>query len=166
MLSRMMLVAGFGVALLVVGCGPPSSDQAIADVNKTNMHRLSNLYVRYQTQNRWKGPKDEATFKAYLAELPPNVLSRMGIEPGTTEELFTSQQDLAPLKIRYGVRGNARGSNEAIIFETDGGDDGRRVAFTSMKVEVIADEARYNGLLNGSVKESMSNVQKQPQAVQ
>ena len=166
MLSRLMLAAGVGVALLVVGCGPPSSDDAIADVNKTNLHRLSNLYVRYQTQHRWAGPKDEATFKAYINELSPAVLSRMGIDPATTDELFTSEQDLAPFEIRYGVRGSARGSNEAIIFERDGSGEGRRVAFTSSKVETIADEARYKGLLDGSLKEPLSSMKQQPEAVQ
>ena len=154
-----LLLLALIAAPFVVGCsGGRSPEQAIADANKTNCHRLINLYVRFQTQNRWNGPKDEAEFKAYIADMEPTMLSRMGIEPGETEGLFTSQVDQAPFKIRYGVRGSARGSNEAVIFETEGAEGTYRIGFTSSKIEEVSDKARYDGLLDGSIREKLEVV--------
>lgn len=154
-----LLLFAASLTILAAGCGGGSSpEQAIANSNKTNCHRLVNLYVRYQTQNRWNGPKDEATFKAYIADLEPTILNRMGIDPATTDSLFTSSVDQSPFKIRYGVRGSARGSNEAVIFESSGSNGVFRVGFTSSKVEEVSDKSRYDGLLSGSITEPLTVV--------
>lgn len=138
--------------VLLVGCtGGSSVDQSIANTNKSNMERLANLYVRFQTQNNWRGPKDEAEFKEYLNSVPGTTLERMGVT-GSIEDLFVSESDDAPFKIRYGVRGSARGTNDAIIFEQEGDGGKRRVGFTSRNIEEVEDDARYNGLLDGSIK--------------
>lgn len=147
-----------GLVLVASGCGGSGRDQSIADSNSTNLHRLSNLYVRFQTQHRWNGPKNEAEFKQFINEMDPAGLTRMGVEPGSTDSIFVSEIDNAPFTIRYGTRGSARGSNEAIIFETDGKRGKWRVGFTSSKVEEIEDENRYRGLLDGSLKEPLMAV--------
>ena len=156
MVSR-ILVPGLLLisALTLVGCGKMSPNDAIASVNKTNVHRLANLYVRFQTEHRWAGPKDEEELRAYIDQLDPMVLERMGIDPTTTDDLFQSEIDGEPFKIRYGVRGNARGSNEAVVFESTGKGGVRRVGFTSTKVEEVDDDARYQGLLDGSIREPL-----------
>lgn len=143
-------------AVSMSGCGGGSSpDQMIADSNKTNLHRLSNLYVRFQTTHRWKGPKDEAEFKAFINELPESTLTRMGIDPSAREGLFVSETDGAAFKIRYGVAGSARGSNDAVVFESEGSGGVWRVGFTSMQVEEVNDQNRYDGLLSGKIKEPL-----------
>lgn len=140
----------------MTGCGGRSADQAIADTNPTNLHRLANLYVRFQTTHRWKGPKDEAEFKAFINELPAPTLTRMGVDPAGIEDLFVSENDNAPFKIRYGVPGNARGSNDAVVFEAAGKSGLYRVGFTSMRVEEVEDQERYNGLFSGQIKEPLT----------
>ncbi|MEL7498469.1 MAG: hypothetical protein AAFN77_12730 [Planctomycetota bacterium] len=148
----------FALTLTLAGCtGGSSPEQSIADSNQTNCHRLVNLYVRFQTQHRWNGPKDEAEFKAYINEQEPVILSRMGVDASDVESLFVSEVDNAPFVIRYRVRGSARGSNEAVVFEKDGSGGVYRVGFTSSKVEEIEDQARYKGLLDGSIKEPLTS---------
>jgi hypothetical protein len=140
----------------LLGCGANTADESIAEVNKTNLQRLANLYVRYQTQHQWQGPPSEEVFRQYIADTAPTTLERMGVDPAEVDQLFVSQVDDQPFKIRYGVPGNSRGSNDAIVFEVEGSDGVRRVGFTSMKVEDVEDDSRYAGLMDGSIKEPLT----------
>jgi hypothetical protein len=142
-----LMISGF------TGCGGgESGDARIAAVNKDNMERLINLYNRFQMQNKFKGPKDEAEFVEFIDGLSEKTLTRMGIEPGSTKDLLVCERDNQPFKIRYGVRGNSRGSNEAIIFEETGVDGVRIVGFTSMAKEEVDVASRYSDLFSGAVK--------------
>ncbi len=150
------------VLCLVAGCGRGSIDDSIAAVNETNLQRLSNLYVRYQTQHQWQGPPSEEVFRQYITDQAPNTLERMGIDSGSVADLFVSQVDNQPFQIRYGIPGNARGTNDAIVFEVEGRNGVRRVGYTSMKVEDVEDQQRYDGLLDGSIKEPLSGPANSP----
>lgn len=141
-LSRLALAAGL-VAL--AGCSGDNSAQLVGDMNKSNIQRLANLYAGFQNMVSAAGPKDEAEFKAFVSAYAPDKLEMMGVKPGETESLFTSDRDGAPFKVRYKVAGG-RGAVAPVVFETVGKDGTKQVGYTGGKVEDV-DNATYQRLL-------------------
>ena len=118
-LTRLVVLGGCVVAGLFVGCSSGSDpDSAIASVNKTNIQRLANLYLTYQSLHEWHGPADEAQFKTFLHGFNAHMLSRIGVDPNALDQLFVSERDGQPFKIRYGVQGSSMGSSAPVIFES------------------------------------------------
>jgi hypothetical protein len=135
--------------VFLTGCGKSTDpDSAIAAANQQNIQRLANLYFAYQMKHEWHGPPDEPAFKQFLRAYSPAKLTRIGIDPHAIDELFVSERDGQPFKIRYGVRGSAMGSSEPVIFEADGVDGRRNVGFLNM-VQREVDDAEYNDLWAG-----------------
>jgi hypothetical protein len=134
----------FGLAL--IGCRDSVSNQ-VASMNKSNIQRLSNLYAGHQNMMGGKGPKDEASFKNWVKEYDKAKLEMMGIDPNKTDDLFKSERDGEPFKIRFNV-GGGRGSVAAVVFEQTGKDGKRQVGFTGGNVEEV-DDAKYKELLTG-----------------
>jgi hypothetical protein len=142
----LVVLGGWVVAGLFVGCSSRSDpDSAIAAVNKTNIQRLANLYLTYQSLHEWHGPKDEAQFKTFLRGYNAHMLGRIGVDPNALDPLFISERDAQPFKIRYGVQGSSRGSSAPVIFEAVGGGNGRLVGFLDMQQREV-DESEYNAL--------------------
>src|SRR4029079_17947099 len=109
-----------GCVLLAVlaasGCGGgDGKDAALARANSSNIQRLANLYIAFQTENEWRGPADEVKFKAFLHAINPEKLKRIGVDSQAIDALFVSERDGKPYKIRYGVKGSAMGSSEPVI---------------------------------------------------
>lgn len=134
-------------ALLGCGGGIDPND-AVARLNSTNMQRVANLYLTYQLEHDWRGPADEAQLKEFVRTYDPKRLERINVDPSKLDELFISERDGQPFKIRYGVPGNMMGSTEPVVFEATGVDGLRMVGFLSMEQrEVDSDE--YDALLAG-----------------
>jgi hypothetical protein len=132
---------------LLVGCigHTDNPDSAIASVNATNLQRLANLYFTYQSRHEWRGPANEAEFKSFLRGYNPRKLTRIGVDPNAIDELFISERDGEPFKIRYGVVGSAMGCNEPVIFEATGDGERRLVGFLNMQQREV-DQSEYNSL--------------------
>jgi hypothetical protein len=143
-----VIAAVLMVGVALSGCGQADPDAAIAKVNETNLQRVANLYFTYQMKHNWRGPADEASFKKFLREYNPRKLERIGVDPAAIDELFISQRDGEPFKIRYGLKGSAMGSSEPVVFESMGVDGQRRVGFLNMEQRDV-DEAEYNALWSG-----------------
>ncbi len=132
----------------LAGCGSGATpESAIADANQSNIQRLANLYMMYQVQHKFQGPKDETEFKTFLRGIDPEVLKPMGIEPDGIDELFICEQDREPFQIRYGVASGPRGSKEAVIFQKTGSSGKRMVAFLNM-VQREVEDAEYESLFS------------------
>jgi hypothetical protein len=132
----------------ITGCGSGNNpDAALANANKTNMQRLTNLYVMYQMKNGFKGPKDEATFKAFLKKAKSESLVSMGVDPDSIDDLFICERDGEPFNIRYGVPTTSRGSKEPVVFQKTGSGGERMVGFLNM-VQREVEDAEYDSLLN------------------
>lgn len=133
----------------LTGCGDTvDPNDAVAHANSTNIQRLVNLYITYQTEHDWRGPANEQEFKDFIRGYNPQKLARVGVDPAQIEELFVSERDGQPFKIRYGVVGSMMGSTEPVVFETEGIDGQRMVGFLNMEQrEVGSDE--YDLLLAG-----------------
>lgn len=143
------LVAIVCVGLLTVtGCGGLSQDDAVGQQNDTNIKRLSNLYYRFQSAHSWNGPESEEEFREYVKnDVPEFIKERIGFT--TVDELFVSQRDGEPFKIRLEVAGSARGCNEPAIFEAVGVGGKRNVGFLNMLQREV-DEQEYNNLWEGN----------------
>ena len=132
----MVLASGF-----LLGCGSGNDpNQAIANANKSNIQRLSNLYVMYQMNNKFRGPKDEAAFKAYIASADIESLESMGVDPNAVDDLFICESDGEPFNIRYNVPTGTRGSKEPVIFQKSGSGGRRMVGFLNMVQREVDDE--------------------------
>jgi hypothetical protein len=148
-LSTYRSLAALVAAITLTGCGgdtDPSS--AVAAANSSNIQRVTNLYLAYQTENGWVGPPDEAKFKEFIRGLPGPTLSRIGIDPAQIDGIFTSERDGQPFKIRYKVVGNMMGSTEPVVFEAEGVGGQRMVGFLNMTQREV-DAAEYDSLWAG-----------------
>lgn len=152
-LTRRARLAVFAAtAVLLAGCSSDTTSADVAAQNKSNIQRLANFYAGLQngyatSKGGGNGPKDEADFKEYIKSYPADKLKMMGVDAGKIDELFTSERDGKPFKIRYKV-GGGRGSVAPVIFEQDGKDGKKQVCFTGGKVEEV-DQATYDQYFAG-----------------
>jgi hypothetical protein len=132
---------------VLAGCGDNVAKQ-VGDMNKSNIQRISNLYAAFQnTKGGGRGPKDQAELAQFIKEFDPNKLQMMGVNANAIEQLFTSERDGKPFRVRYKV-GGGRGSVDPVTFEQEGKDGKKQVGFTGGKVEEV-DDARYQAYLSG-----------------
>src|SRR5579884_1909596 len=133
--------AGTAAVLLIglAGCGGNVGRQ-VADMNRSNAQRLANLYAAHQNYKGGQGPADEASFKQFIKDFDADKLKMMGVDPNNTDALFVSERDGQPFKIRYKV-GGGRGSVDPVVFEQQGKDGKKQVAFTGGKLEEVDDSA-------------------------
>lgn len=133
----------------VAGCSNgDNSESALANANGTNLQRLANLYIAYQTEHDWRGPQDEPAFKTFLKGVKAATLERIGIDPNQIDALFISERDGQPFKIRYGVAGSVMGSSEPVVFEATGDGTTRQVGFLNMQQRAV-DATEYDALWSG-----------------
>jgi hypothetical protein len=147
----MQAVKAIGCLLmaLVVGCNSEMDpSDALAKANGTNIQRLTNLYLAYQTENSWNGPPDEAKLKDFIRSIDPAKLKRVGVDAASIDAIFVSERDSQPFKVRYGVKGNVMGSTEPVVFEATGVDGKRQVGSLDMQRREV-DAAEYDQLWSG-----------------
>lgn len=114
-----------GIVVGVSGCGgsgtsdpKPALKAAVLRVNSTNSKRLATLYNRYHARF-FSGPRDENTFKKFIADRPVAELEELGASSGDINALFVSERDKQPFFIRYGLSlTDAR--FRAMVLETQG----------------------------------------------
>ncbi len=128
------LILGF-VACFVLGCGetPPG-----VKYNSTNVRRVRTAYNIYARLNNLKGPTSEEEFKEFMkSDLTAKIrLERIGVKVEDFDEIFISERDGKPFKVRYGLKGT---QDHAVVFEEEGVDGKRFIAFWD-PVEVDPDE--------------------------
>jgi hypothetical protein len=136
------------LTMSVVGCGDPRASE-VAAMNDSNIKRVVNLYGAFQVTHAWHGPKDEGELRDFVAGhgLPDKNFEMMGIDPKNLEAAFVSERDRKPFKVRYGVTGGP-GAVAALVFEEDGVNGKRNVAFNGPFVEEV-NANRYNDLWEG-----------------
>jgi hypothetical protein len=147
---------GFFSVLLICGLSLPgcsSKDPAtrIGEMNDTRIKQLANLYMAHQMRNGSNGPKDQTAFKSFVQNgMAPHRLEMMRVDPAKVDELFVSERDGQPFIIKYGQSGGIM-SKLPVVFEKEGQDGTRQVAFTNGQVEDV-DGARYQELLQSGKK--------------
>jgi hypothetical protein len=132
------------VLLGVVGCSQSSPANAIAAANDSNVKRLSNLYQSFASRNGWRGPQDEAEFKAFIREFPSHRLEMLGVDPAQIDALFVAERDGQPFQVKYGIS-TGLGAVIAIVFEQQGAEGTKVVGFTDGSIQTV-DESQYRKL--------------------
>ena len=127
------------VALAGCGRGPLGDEDLIKAANRSNIHRLTNLYSAFADQNRGVGPKDEKQFRGFVSKLSPERLDRMGINGAALDSLFVSERDSQPFEIKYGQKkpdgrsqtqgGGGAVPEVAVVLETAGVNGVRQAGF-------------------------------------
>lgn len=114
-----------GIVVGVIGCGgcgssdpKPALKAAVLRVNSSNSKRLATLYNRYHSRF-FSGPRDEATFKKFIADSPVAELEELGASTGDIDALFVSERDKRPFYIRYGLK-LTDSASRALVLETEG----------------------------------------------
>ena len=142
-------VVAFGIA---TGC-QPSPQQQVKDAYRAgfreNGRRVAVLYATFMGSptkpvsgpNGFSGPKDEAELRKFIAASSSEALEDMGIKSAESPELFTSERDGQPFRVRYGITGPTT-TTYAVLCEAKGV-NGRVKVFKSdgSSLEVAADEA-------------------------
>ena len=120
--------AGLSV-LLATGCGL-NSGPSLADFNDNNIKKLRGAYGMYLVAHNLQGPKSEQDFKEFLTTSPSAIarMAKMGVSEDKILDIFISERDGQPFKVRYGLQGLA---DYPIIFEAEGVDNKRFVAFST-----------------------------------
>lgn len=137
--------------VLASGCGAgDSADEMFADANDMNIKRVSSLYAVFQGQHKYKGPKDEAELKAFVAKQNKKHLARIGVNPDKLDQLFISERDDQPFKIRWELICMPRSAPKPIVFEQEGVNGKYMVAFSSYVCKEV-DKAEYDRLWEGEM---------------
>ncbi len=145
--AQLLAVVGAGLAAGLAGCSRNHAARDVAAMNTSNIQRLANMYAAFQNYKGGRGPTDETEFKAFVKNYDPNKLSMMQINANDIDGTFTSERDGKPFQVKYRV-GGGRGSVDPVIFEQEGKDGKKQVAFTGGKVDSV-DDATYQQLWAG-----------------
>lgn len=137
------LAAAAGIGLS--GCGGDGAREMIAANNDTNVKRLGTLYGLFHLRNEFRGPRDEAEFRAFIGGQDPARLALAGIDPAALDSVFVSERDRLPFRVRYGMNTRVRGPDLPVVFEESGRDGRRQVGFTGGAVQEV-EPAAYDSL--------------------
>jgi hypothetical protein len=148
--SRWLLLCGMLVVSMASGCSGSSPESTLASVNESNVQRLTNLYFAYQKKHNFNGPKDEQDFRQFVQGISTEKLQRIGVDPASIDGVFVSERDAQPFKIRYRVKGSMMGTQEPVVFESQGADGKRIVGFLDMTQREV-DAAEYDQLWGSKV---------------
>lgn len=137
------------LVVCTVGCGSSdNADDMLADMNDSNIKRVANAYSMFQFRNEMKGPKDEAALLAYLQGQDEGRLKRVGIDKSKLDELFLSERDKKKFQIRWGINTQVHAPPDPVVFEAEGVDGIRLIAFAGGDV-IEVDAAQYEKLWKG-----------------
>jgi hypothetical protein len=144
---RCLLLLPVAVAVAACGCSDGNLRRQVAAMNDSRIKQLANLFRFYQATNGWVGPKDESTLRTFVQSAPKKNLDMMGIDPAAFDQLLVSERDGKPFRVRWGVTIGPL-EEQAVVFEAEGREGKRLVAFTGAKSEEV-DADRYEALWNG-----------------
>ena len=119
-------------SLFGIGCSSsPDADKIFARNFDTRLRKLALLYSTFQVRNNWAGPADENEFRTYINGITDRRLERLEISKSEIDDLFVSERDGQPYRVRWKIAGGNGIPPRPILFETDGFDGKYMVGFTN-----------------------------------
>lgn len=137
---------------VVAGCQPPAEQQikdAFRREFRENGRRLAAFYSRFMSSptkpvsgpNGFSGPKEESELRSFIAASPSAALEEMGIKSAEAAELFMSERDGLPFRVRYGLKGSLS-TTYVVLCEAKGVNGHVKVFWIDgSSAEVAADKA-------------------------
>lgn len=146
------------LAVVSVGCsGPDPINEHVANLNKTNIQKVSSVYGLYAALKQNNGPESKEQLIDFImndSSIDRN-LNLMGIEREKVDQYFSSSVDQQEFKIRWGVQFNPDGAAIPLVFDTNGDDAGmRRVALSDGRVLEVESDSEYKKLFAGKISKS------------
>lgn len=140
-------VLATSLLVFISGCGHGDARTAnlekAREINKHNVAKLRSCIGLYCLRNEMKAPKSEKQLSSFLTSGKVNRnLERLDLTVDSVSDIFSSDRDGQPLKVRWGVR------TGPIAFETEGVDGIRLVAAHDKVLKVDSDE-EFDRLLRG-----------------
>ena len=137
--------------VMIAGCGGSNLPE-LSDLNNSNIRRVHSVYKIYMAAHEYKGPKSEQELKDHCANdnTAKVLIERMGLDPTQLDDIFVSERDGEPFKIRWGLSGVP---DHAIVFEAVGVEGKRLVAFAKPRE---LDATEYDGYWSGKIKPETS----------
>ncbi len=147
---KLEFVFAASLAIAICGCDSDSPQSLVEKANKTNIQKLANFYNQYQSTNSFVGPDSAETLRDYIEnDVPDFIKERIKMAPG--DDIFVSERDGKPFKIKFEVVGSGRGCTKPAIFEAEGVNGKFNVGFLNMITREV-DKEEYDKLWdeNGS----------------
>lgn len=138
---------------LFAGCGGADKAKDLAaELNKTNIQKVSNAFSLYGNMNNFKSPANKQELIDYIktGDGLDYSLEVMGIDKDSFQDMFVSSVDGEEFVIRYKARVTAMGGGVPIAFEKTGVNGIRRVGLSNGTV-IEADDKAYARLMKGKV---------------
>jgi hypothetical protein len=137
------------VLLLVIFCLGCGGGQKPGQVP---IRGLSVCYGQYQARNRGQAPPSEKDFKEFIQkQMTREFLEGFGASPEDLDKLFISPRDKEPYQVRYKALlrpPGPDGKGEIVIWEKEGVNGKRMVAYSTTKSDEI-DDATFKELMPG-----------------
>jgi hypothetical protein len=125
--------------LVLGGCSSNSVESQVAAMNSSNIKRVANVFAAWQNSHGGEGPKDLETLKTFTKGIPVDALQNMKIDTSNLDQVFVSERDGKPFKIKFGAVRPAMAPHIPIVFEADGVDGVKQVAWTNAAVQELND---------------------------
>lgn len=134
------------MAGLFVGCG--NGLPSMKEYNSLNIQKAHMFYRNYMAKHNMRGPANMNDLLEFLRTDNNGKLAvkRMEVDPDKLDEIFVSERDGEPFKIRWNLKGI---DDFPIVFEAYGVEDMRLVALTPVR-EV--DKEDWEGYWSGRLK--------------
>jgi hypothetical protein len=164
---KSILLATTAVTLLFAGlsftgCGGGADvGDLMKQGNSTNIRRVRNCYAMYADLNKYKGPASKEELLEFLKSNGGAMtrLERMGIPQEDLDDMFVSERDGEPFKIRWGLNGV---DDHACVFEAVGVEGKYMVAFaTPRELEKDEYDDYFSGKLKGASPGGIQDVMEQ-----
>lgn len=148
-----MRVNRLGPTLLLLAAATGCVDQnalllqQVRDLNETNVMKVRTCFEMFASRHDRRYPESQEELAAFLKSGKVDAnLERLGVDPAAVDELFKSERDGEPLKVRYGIPFSPN-KPQPIAFEATGV-DGVRLVSADVLLEVDSDQL-YRDLWNG-----------------
>lgn len=148
LLSLVVAVSIFGVSL--IGCESERS-KLIDKYTEGNIKKMSIIYNIFTIENKYKGPKDEAELKEWIAsDTAVRKLGRLHIDSNKFDEYMISERTEEKFEIRWGVDSRPMGPPRPVIFESTAVEGVRQVGLAGGADVLNVDTDReYDELMEG-----------------
>jgi len=156
MMGRSITVFLAIVLMVPIGC---SGDKKIAHEQQKHLSKLARAYGFYVRKHQGNRPPTMTALKEYVKQMSPEDLASANLEASEVDSMFISTRDGQEYMLRTitgaagppgagGVPGGG-GFETVVLYEKEGKDGKRLVAYETTRVEEV-DEEKFKQLVPGA----------------
>ena len=141
-----------GAILVCLGCQNSDPGDMFGEAANSKPKRIGTLYFQFQlnnTNDRLLGPASQEELTEFIECQNETGLEMIGVDKNNLDDLFISDHDGKPFKIRWEVQGVSQGAAQPVVFEQDGANGKYIVGFTGF-IDKEVDKDEYDRLWSGA----------------